>query len=115
MADGKGTSVGEPGQSVEADFRQFVAARSASLQRTAYLLVGDWPHAEDLLLGTTTDKWPVQASYSAVWDEGSGSFVVATQSEVLRIYIKDGRPYDSVPLPPSGLVGGVVMPIADLR
>jgi RNA polymerase sigma-70 factor, ECF subfamily len=35
--------------SVEIQFRQFVAARSAALLRTAYLLVGDWAHAEDLL------------------------------------------------------------------
>jgi RNA polymerase sigma-70 factor (sigma-E family) len=35
--------------SVEAEFRQFVAARSAALLRTAYLLVGDWAHAEDVL------------------------------------------------------------------
>jgi RNA polymerase sigma-70 factor (ECF subfamily) len=31
------------------EFRQFVAARSAALLRTAYLLVGDWSHAEDVL------------------------------------------------------------------
>ena len=37
------------GDAVDADFRQFVAARSAALLRTAYLLVGDWAHAEDLL------------------------------------------------------------------
>jgi RNA polymerase sigma-70 factor (ECF subfamily) len=35
--------------SVEEEFRQFVAARSAALLRTAYLLVGDWSHAEDVL------------------------------------------------------------------
>ena len=57
MADGKGTSVGESGQSIEADFRQFVAARSASLQRTAYLLVGDWAHAEDVLQTALTKTY----------------------------------------------------------
>jgi len=35
--------------SVEEDFREFVAARSAALLRTAYLLAGDWATAEDLL------------------------------------------------------------------
>jgi RNA polymerase sigma-70 factor, ECF subfamily len=30
-------------------FRDFVAARSSALQRTAYLLVGDWGLAEDLV------------------------------------------------------------------
>jgi RNA polymerase sigma-70 factor (sigma-E family) len=34
---------------VEQDFRDFVAARSSALQRTAYLLVGDWGLAEDLV------------------------------------------------------------------
>jgi RNA polymerase sigma-70 factor, ECF subfamily len=57
VVDGKGTSVGEPGQSIEADFRQFVAARSASLQRTAYLLVGDWAHAEDVLQTALTKTY----------------------------------------------------------
>lgn len=33
----------------EQEFREFVAARSAALQRTAYLLVGDWGLAEDLV------------------------------------------------------------------
>ncbi len=35
--------------SLDEDFRRFVAARSASLLRTAYLLVGDRSHAEDVL------------------------------------------------------------------
>jgi RNA polymerase sigma-70 factor (ECF subfamily) len=34
---------------VEEDFRDFVAARSGALLRTAYLLAGDWATAEDLL------------------------------------------------------------------
>jgi RNA polymerase sigma-70 factor (sigma-E family) len=33
----------------EQDFRDFVAVRSPALQRTAYLLVGDWALAEDLV------------------------------------------------------------------
>jgi RNA polymerase sigma-70 factor, ECF subfamily len=39
---------GSPGEA-EQVFRDFVAARSAALQRTAYLLVGDWALAEDLV------------------------------------------------------------------
>ena len=35
--------------SVEDEFREFVAARSPALLRTAYLLTGDWGTAEDLL------------------------------------------------------------------
>ncbi|GIG56034.1 DNA-directed RNA polymerase sigma-70 factor [Longispora fulva] len=33
----------------EGDFRDFVAARSSALLRTAYLLIGDWHQAQDLL------------------------------------------------------------------
>ena len=39
---------GSPGEA-EQVFRDFVAARSPALQRTAYLLVGDWALAEDLV------------------------------------------------------------------
>ena len=35
--------------SVENEFRDFVAARSSSLRRTAYLLTGDQGHADDLV------------------------------------------------------------------
>jgi RNA polymerase sigma-70 factor (ECF subfamily) len=34
---------------IDEEFREFVAARSAALLRTAYLLAGDWASAEDLL------------------------------------------------------------------
>lgn len=34
---------------VEQEFRDFVAMRSAALQRTAFLLTGDWGLAEDLV------------------------------------------------------------------
>jgi RNA polymerase sigma-70 factor, ECF subfamily len=36
-------------EGLEKDFREFVAARSGALLRTAYLLAGDWATAEDLL------------------------------------------------------------------
>jgi RNA polymerase sigma-70 factor (ECF subfamily) len=39
---------GVPG-GIDEEFREFVAARSAALLRTAYLLGGDWATAEDLL------------------------------------------------------------------
>ncbi len=42
---------------VETEFRRFVAARSASLQRTASLLVGDWAHAEDVLQTALTKTY----------------------------------------------------------
>jgi RNA polymerase sigma-70 factor (ECF subfamily) len=42
---------------VEVEFRQFVGARSATLLRTAYLLVGDWSHAEDVLQTALTKTY----------------------------------------------------------
>jgi RNA polymerase sigma-70 factor (sigma-E family) len=42
---------------MDADFRAFVSARSASLLRTAYLLVGDWAHAEDVLQTALTKTY----------------------------------------------------------
>ncbi len=44
-------------RSVDTEFRQFVAARSAALLRTAYLLVGDWAHAEDVLQTALTKTY----------------------------------------------------------
>jgi RNA polymerase sigma-70 factor (ECF subfamily) len=41
--------VAHAGGRLEDDFRDFVAARSTALLRTAYLLSGDWGAAEDLL------------------------------------------------------------------
>lgn len=43
------------------DFSEFVAARGPALQRTAFLLTGDWGRAEDLLqsvLVKTLRHWP---------------------------------------------------------
>jgi RNA polymerase sigma-70 factor (sigma-E family) len=42
---------------LEEEFRDFVAARSAALLRTAYLLAGDWATAEDLLQTTLTKTY----------------------------------------------------------
>jgi RNA polymerase sigma-70 factor (sigma-E family) len=42
---------------VEEEFREFVAARSAALLRTAYLLSGDWATAEDLLQTALTKTY----------------------------------------------------------
>ena len=46
-----------PRYSVEEEFREFVAARSAALLRTAYLLAGDWATAEDLLQTALTKTY----------------------------------------------------------
>ncbi|WP_406077461.1 SigE family RNA polymerase sigma factor [Micromonospora sp. NBC_00858] len=42
---------------LEEEFRDFVAARSAALLRTAYLLTGDWATAEDLLQTALTKTY----------------------------------------------------------
>ena len=42
------------------EFGDYVAARSTALLRTAFLLTGDWQHAEDLLQTALTrcyDRW----------------------------------------------------------
>jgi RNA polymerase sigma-70 factor (sigma-E family) len=40
------------------DFDRFVRARNAGLLRTAWLLVGDWPAAEDLVQIALERLWP---------------------------------------------------------
>jgi RNA polymerase sigma-70 factor (ECF subfamily) len=42
---------------IEKEFREFVAARSGALLRTAYLLAGDWATAEDLLQTALTKTY----------------------------------------------------------
>lgn len=42
---------------MEAEFRDFVEARSSALLRTAYLLAGDWATAEDLLQTALTKTY----------------------------------------------------------
>ncbi|MEV0809151.1 SigE family RNA polymerase sigma factor [Micromonospora sp. NPDC050200] len=42
---------------LEEEFREFVAARSSALLRTAYLLSGDWATAEDLLQTALTKTY----------------------------------------------------------
>ncbi|MGX7669740.1 SigE family RNA polymerase sigma factor [Plantactinospora sp. DSM 117369] len=46
-----------PKHSVDEEFREFVAVRSAALLRTAYLLAGDWATAEDLLQTALTKTY----------------------------------------------------------
>jgi RNA polymerase sigma-70 factor (sigma-E family) len=42
----------------EAGFAQFVEARQHALQRTAWLLTGDWAAAEDLVQTALVRSWP---------------------------------------------------------
>ncbi|MGK5738206.1 SigE family RNA polymerase sigma factor [Micromonospora sp. URMC 103] len=44
-------------EDLEEEFREFVAARSGALLRTAYLLAGDWATAEDLLQTALTKTY----------------------------------------------------------
>ncbi|MFY1634345.1 SigE family RNA polymerase sigma factor [Solwaraspora sp. WMMB335] len=46
-----------PSESMEEQFRDFVASRSGALLRTAYLLAGDWATAEDLLQTALTKTY----------------------------------------------------------
>jgi DNA-directed RNA polymerase specialized sigma24 family protein len=39
-------------------FAQFVEARQRALQRTAWLLTGDWAVAEDLVQTALVRSWP---------------------------------------------------------
>jgi DNA-directed RNA polymerase specialized sigma24 family protein len=48
-------------RSIERDtseFAQFIKARSQALQRTAWLLTGDWGLAEDLVQTALARSWP---------------------------------------------------------
>ncbi|MGH8794338.1 MAG: SigE family RNA polymerase sigma factor [Stackebrandtia sp.] len=47
----------ETAESVDVQFREFVAARSAALHRAAYLLTGNWATAEDLVQTALTKTY----------------------------------------------------------
>jgi RNA polymerase sigma-70 factor (sigma-E family) len=84
---------------VEAEFRQFVAARSASLQRTAYLLVGDWAHAEDVVqtaLTKTYLAWKRLGQIEAV-DAYARRVLVTTATSWWRRRWHGERPTDVMP------------------
>jgi len=63
---------------VEREFREFVVARSVALQRTAYLLTGDWALAEDLVQTT------LMKTYLA-WSGGGG--VSAVEPYARRVMV----------------------------
>lgn len=48
----------EAGRPARAPFEEFVAVRGSALQRTAYLLTGDWALAEDLLQTALARAYP---------------------------------------------------------
>jgi RNA polymerase sigma-70 factor (ECF subfamily) len=57
MRTGGGGVLVSARSAIEEEFRDFVAARSAALLRTAYLLAGDWATAEDLLQTALTKTY----------------------------------------------------------
>jgi RNA polymerase sigma-70 factor, ECF subfamily len=86
-------------ESVEADFRQFVTLRSAALLRTAYLLVGDWSSAEDVLqtaLTKTYLAWRRLGEIEAV-DAYARKVLVTTATSWWRRRWHGERPADVLP------------------
>jgi DNA-directed RNA polymerase specialized sigma24 family protein len=53
-------------------FAEFVVARERALQRTAWLLTGDWALAEDLVQTALVRSWPTPGSPGAA-ASGAGS------------------------------------------
>jgi len=86
-------------ESVDADFRQFVALRSAALLRTAYLMVGDWSSAEDVLqtaLTKTYLAWKRLGEIEAV-DAYARKVLVTTATSWWRRRWHGERPAETLP------------------
>jgi RNA polymerase sigma-70 factor (ECF subfamily) len=84
---------------IDEDFRQFVAVRSAGLLRTAYLMVGDWAHAEDVLqtaLTKTYLAWRRLGGIEAV-DSYARRVVVTTATSWWRRRWHSERPSSELP------------------
>src|SRR5882762_710947 len=68
------------------DFREFVSARQGALRRTAYLLCGDWHHAQDLTqqaLAKLYVAWPRVRAVEAV-DSYARQVLVRTYIDEVR-------------------------------
>ncbi len=86
-------------RAMDIEFRQFVAARSAALLRTAYLLVGDWAHAEDLLQAALTKTylaWRRLGEIEAV-EAYARRVLVTTATSWWRRRWHDERPTEILP------------------
>ncbi len=84
---------------IDRDFRDFVAARSAALLRTAYLLAGDWATAEDLVQITLTKTylaWRRLGSIEAV-EPYARRVLVNTSTSWWRRRWHGERPTDVLP------------------
>ncbi|HEX6870095.1 MAG TPA: SigE family RNA polymerase sigma factor [Micromonosporaceae bacterium] len=89
----------QPSSSVEVEFGQFVAARSGALLRTAFLLVGDWSHAEDVLqvaLTKTYLAWRRMGQIDSV-DAYARRVLVTTATSWWRRRWHGERPVDVLP------------------
>jgi len=83
----------------EAEFRQFVELRSTALLRTAYLMVGDWSHAEDVLqiaLTKTYVAWRRLGGIEAI-DAYARRVLVTTATSWWRRRWHGERPSESLP------------------
>jgi RNA polymerase sigma-70 factor (sigma-E family) len=86
----------------ELEFRDFVAARGAALHRTAYLLVGDWTLAEDLVqtaLVKTYLAWRRLGGIDAV-EPYTRKVLVNTATSAWRRRWRGERPTATLPEPP---------------
>jgi RNA polymerase sigma-70 factor (sigma-E family) len=86
----------------ESEFRDFVAARGAALHRTAYLLVGDWGLAEDLVqtaLVKTYLAWRRLGGIGAV-EPYTRKVLVNTAASGWRRRWRGERPGRTLPEPP---------------
>jgi RNA polymerase sigma-70 factor (sigma-E family) len=87
----------------EREFRDFVADRSTALQRTAYLLVGDWAGAEDLVqtaLMKTYLAWRRAGGINAV-EAYTRKVMVNTATSWRRSRWRGERPSEILPEPSS--------------
>jgi len=70
----------------EAEFRDFVTTRAASLRRTAYLMCGDWHAAEDAVQTTFTRAYIAWGRVRSV--DNTDAYV---RRILLRVVIDEGR------------------------
>jgi RNA polymerase sigma-70 factor (sigma-E family) len=90
-----------------AEFEAFVSARAASLRRTAYLLCGDWHHAEDIVqIGLTKLylAWRRVEKRDGV-DAYARQIVVRCALDERRRGWRRESPTDALPERPSLVVG----------
>lgn len=93
--------------SEEAAFREYAAARSPSLLRTAYLLCGDWQRAEDIASTAVAKLYASWARVSRVehLDAYTRQIVVRTYLDERRRPWRREHPSASLPEPVAGSEG----------